>query len=1048
MKFALISDLHIRNFKFHEEYADIFDNLIESLKIEKPDYIINLGDTAHSKNSLSPEWFSITSNLFDRLLSIAPNIIILGNHDGLVKNAGRQDALSPIINLLIDKNKNNNDKFPLYFLKNSSILDFNSFSFHHLSRFDNNWNLEIDKEKINILLFHGTIKGSLSDLGFPIEHGDIEKNIIERYDFGFFGDIHKHQNLDSDGKFIYVGNLVQQNFGEDKEKGYIVYNINDKNDFNQKFISLANKKPFISIELNSQNKIDDENIPFGAKLRIVSKNNISIEEMRKAIDIAKTKYSPESVSFVNKAPVTNKFDSDYGFNELNLQNEEVQEELIDEYLKDYSLSKDVLEKIFSLNRKYNKILEEGEEIAYGNHWKINSVNWDYLFNYGAKNSINFDKLNGVVGVLGNNRIGKTSLIDCILFSLFGTTTKRERKNIHIINQNKEGANCKIDFSCNKQNYSIERELKTYKKTINKIETKDALMNVSFCSGEENLNSDSRTNTDRKIQKEIGTFDQFLYTCVASQHESLTFLEEGNTKRKEILAKFLNLDSFEKKFELAHKDAQDLKSFLKRFEKRDFIKEINFEKEKEEKILKEIENNKKYIKICEENKKFKTDELLSLSNVDISELKNINYNKEKENIDKYSKNKKNLETSLSNKNTFLTSLGEIKNVFLRKIEEAKKIYFGLREIKEVHEKNISRYRVLEQKIKASQDTISYLRGNVNKEEIYPCGTLFNSCKLYDRIAGDIRLLNFEENNLIILENEKINLEEIIDFEFSTKYREAEKDHETLKNNLENENKKYLKTLKEISELEKQINENNKHLSDSCELITEYERQKNLFERKEEYERTKNEILGKIKEIESEANLLLNNLNKSIREEGAISQQIQYLTNSEKEYYSSLEEYNAYNLFLKVMHSNGIPYQIIRDRLPIINEEIAKVLQNFSNFEIFFEGDGKKLDIFIKTSKYEPRPIEMASGAEKAIASFAIRLALINVSNLPKSNFLILDEPGTSFDSENLDNFIQILEMAKSKFEIIFLISHIEALKDVCDMQIDIEKENGYAKVEVI
>ena len=39
-------------------------------------------------------------------------------------------------------------------------------------------------------------------------------------------------------------------------------------------------------------------------------------------------------------------------------------------------------------------------------------------------------------------------------------------------------------------------------------------------------------------------------------------------------------------------------------------------------------------------------------------------------------------------------------------------------------------------------------------------------------------------------------------------------------------------------------------------------------------------------------------------------------------------------------------------------------------VFFEAEKNKLDIFIKHPKYEARPLEMASGAEKTLAAIAI------------------------------------------------------------------------------
>tara|TARA_R110000824_G_scaffold132070_1_gene294352 strand:- start:1467 stop:1916 length:450 start_codon:yes stop_codon:yes gene_type:complete len=147
----------------------------------------------------------------------------------------------------------------------------------------------------------------------------------------------------------------------------------------------------------------------------------------------------------------------------------------------------------------------------------------------------------------------------------------------------------------------------------------------------------------------------------------------------------------------------------------------------------------------------------------------------------------------------------------------------------------------------------------------------------------------------------------------------------------------------------------------------------------------------------------------------------------------------------MHSNGIAYDIIKRKLPVINDEISKVLANIVEFEIFFESEDKKLDIFIKHPQYEPRPIEMGSGAEKTIAAMAIRLALLSVSSLPKSNIFIMDEPATALDAENMDGFVRILDMVKNYYQTVLLISHVDSLKDIADIAIDIEKKRGFAHV---
>ena len=154
-----------------------------------------------------------------------------------------------------------------------------------------------------------------------------------------------------------------------------------------------------------------------------------------------------------------------------------------------------------------------------------------------------------------------------------------------------------------------------------------------------------------------------------------------------------------------------------------------------------------------------------------------------------------------------------------------------------------------------------------------------------------------------------------------------------------------------------------------------------------------------------------------------------------------------MYIKCCHSNGISYDIIKNRLPVINEEIAKILTGIVDFETFILDDDKDLNIFIKHPKYDPRPLEMGSGAEKTIASMAIRLALLAVTNLPKPDLFIMDEPGTALDEDNMEGFVRIIDMAKTYFKTVILISHLDALKDSVDTQINIDKLGSYAPVNV-
>jgi DNA repair exonuclease SbcCD ATPase subunit len=188
-------------------------------------------------------------------------------------------------------------------------------------------------------------------------------------------------------------------------------------------------------------------------------------------------------------------------------------------------------------------------------------------------------------------------------------------------------------------------------------------------------------------------------------------------------------------------------------------------------------------------------------------------------------------------------------------------------------------------------------------------------------------------------------------------------------------------------------------------------------------------------------------KLMSEEGSTRRLIEESKEHIKQIDDAENEFIAYDLYIQAMHANGVSYQVIKSMLPIINKEISSVLNTIVDFEVFFDNVDNKLEIYIKHPKYDPRPLSMGSGAEKTIASMAIRLALISVTNLPKSELFILDEPATALDQDHMEGFIRLLQMIKSQFKTVLLVSHLESLKDIVDMTIDIQKTDGYAKVKI-
>ena len=107
--------------------------------------------------------------------------------------------------------------------------------------------------------------------------------------------------------------------------------------------------------------------------------------------------------------------------------------------------------------------------------------------------------------------------------------------------------------------------------------------------------------------------------------------------------------------------------------------------------------------------------------------------------------------------------------------------------------------------------------------------------------------------------------------------------------------------------------------------------------------------------------------------------------------------------------------------------------------------KNILTYIKYGDNNQWPLEMTSGMEKFISSLAIRVALINISSLPRPTFLAIDEGFGVLDSENLNSMYMLFDYLKSQFGFIMCISHIEGMRDIVDKLIEIKKTNSYSKI---
>jgi len=1000
---------------------------------------------------LSPESVELTLEFLTNLSDIAPLYMIAGNHDCNVKNTKRLDSLTPLVNI-IKNNPKYEDK--IYYSRDSVVYELNNnICLHTWSLLDKeSWESPTDESKINICLFHGAISGVQTDIGYVLEHGDVDIKEFEEFDYVFLGDIHKsNQIVNNDPTRVYVGSTIQQNYGETDDKGFLVWNIESKTKFSAKHVSIPHIKPFVTLKVDEDGELPKEiDIKEGSRVRIVSDFPLAVDKINEFKSYVENVYNPEVVNYVNKGRKSKKVEKNT-FSHENIRELGVQESLILKYLEIYKYSEEVKKKIFEINKKYNEIVLSQCETYGESEFELLELEWSNLYNYGLGNKIDFTKLSNSVGIFGPNYTGKSSIFDTLLLCLFNQDSKPSRKNVFYINENKKRAFCKAKVKVKEKILHIDRTFEKYIKKLKGKETEECKVELSFYIEDIetgtfiNKTEETRSQTDLEIQKYIGTIENFLLSSMSAQNLGLNFLSLGSTDRKKIIAKFLDLEFFEQKFRIAKEDFKEIKANLKTYKNKKFFKEIE---EKECDITKTIDEINKQVKLCGEIKE------------QIDKLKQEYYEKKakitpvfitetesqiKQKIEQIKQQKDKTEKEIKTKEKEIETLEEnvqrysslLDGIDISVLDTQRD---NFRAKKKEYDINLAELKKLSLELRYNEKKSLLLK------EV-PCGSEYSHCKfIKDAWSANESLKDIQEQ-IDLLEKNKVLLEKV-DYEkeeveidsYYKEYNNALRKKESIQNKIKLLSSEINKSHHVLQNKEKELETWNKKK-------VSFEDNKVTIQNNQVIEKEISKLNEQIKELETKLvsceakNISLN------QEKGRLESNIESLYKEKEKYENLMLEYSAYDLFLKCFHPNGISYDIIKSNLPVVNEEVKKILSNIVDFDVFLESEDNKLNVYLQHPKFNARPIEGCSGAEKSLAAMAIRLSLLDISSLPKTSIMILDEPGTSFDEKNLDGFIGMLDVIKDSFDIVFLISHMDVLKDTVDSIMEIEKQNGYAKIKI-
>ena len=1034
-----LADLHIRNLKRHKEYREVFQKFLQNVdKDNIENSIIYLaGDIAHAKTEMSPELVREISWFLTECANRKHTFLITGNHDCNLNNNYRLDVLTPIVENL------QNDR--IHYLRDTGVYPFHNITFVVYSILDKqeNWPKgELVEGENTICLFHGPVNDSTTDIGYTVSSNSFTTEMFDGFDMVMLGDIHKRQTLGRP-TIAYAGSMIQQNHGESLEKhGYLLWDV-DSRTFEE--FEIPNDYGFYTLDVDNGIVPTVTNMPRKPRLR-VRVSNTDPSRIKKVLTDIKKKYKVQEFTVTRMDTLskqkTGNFDDRLAIG--NVRDVEFQNKLIKDYLeRQYLANDDTIDKIKQINREMNTKLVD-DDVTPNIQWVPKEFQFSNVFSYGEDNKIRFDNANGIVGIFAPNASGKSSLFDAMSFCIFDKTSRTNTAK-NILNNRKSNFYCKLHFQVDGVDYYIERTAKLINKGTH------LKVDVSFWreddGGITSLNGEQRRDTNTIIQQYLGTYEDFVLTTLSLQGNNTLFIDKSQSERKEILAQFMGVDVFDKLYSHAQNENRDNASLIRKFKQDDFTQkladiQIDLKRANAEYKLEEINLNAVKDIVEKHNQK-----LISL-NEKIVKVKSDNYSLEE------------LENKKSTSETSLTELISQRDKTQSKIGEFEETQIQLEEKIDSFddEEIVDEYDLFNRytsdlkdlnneldKLKIREDSLlermKHLESHKYNEECDIC--MENSESIIDSkasVESDLTLISVDKNKL--LEQKNILL---LAVDTRKKYSDLLKQLNKLKGDEAKVSRDINILINKLSTFETQEIKLNNKLLQVTQLIEDYlENEKQIQKNKnlrDEIVDVRND-LGKSKQIllNSEADILV--LNGSV---SSLNNQRKTIEDRINEVSELEEQFGLYEYYLNALGKDGVSYELISKALPMIEGEVNNILGQIVEFGLQLEMDGKNVNanIVYDDQKWS---LEMCSGMEKFISGLAIRIALINVCNLPRPNFLVIDEGFGTLDNENLTSLYMLFAYLKTQFDFVMIISHIDSMRDVVDSLMEIKKVNGFSNIK--
>ena len=722
---------------------------------------------------------------------------------------------------------------------------------------------------------------------------------------------------------------------------------------------------------------------------------------------------------------------------MNIQDPLFQQNLFKEYIEINGITDYDFDMIKSIDAEINSKIDYDIYDKY-RRYSIKWIRWSNFLSYGEDNFFDFTTLKGFTLLNGepSNQSGKTTFaIDLIHFLLFGKTDKASTLD-RIFNKHIPSATEVSVEGCitiDNVDYVIRRKItrpslskrtskskSTQKVEYYKIVGKDMETLEDYVESE---HGESSVKTNKIIKETIGKESDFDLIMSITEDNLDDLLRQKETERGRLLSRWIGLLPLEQKDELAReKFNSSIKPYLlsNRYNIEDLNTEITAFNEAIDESNKTIDDCKadinNYDKEISESETLKNTLLSAKQDVD-KNIANIDIETLKRSIEDCISDGKKKKEQLESIEKEINEIGEINfsvTEYDAKVEERANV--------------LAKKTTAAHEYKTVKDTIEHLR----KSEFCPtCGRKLDNVDNSEKISQlETQLKDIERNGKEL--GEKMT---ILDNEISRLKTDREKfnNHSSLvvkKSALEVNISKLREKYKDYTQQMKEYNKNMEAISKNNELDIKI---RNISD-KITNTRYSRELSSK-KVTQEEKNI--ESYKKNIEDRNKVIDKI-------KEEEKVIKNWKIY---LEMVGKNGVSKMVLRNTLPILNANISKMLYNVCDFNVEISINEKNDVVFYIIKDGIKSDLSSGSGFEKTASALALRSVLANISTIPRSNIVIIDEVWGRVAKENLENVKSIMDRMLDDYSAIILISHLDSVNDWCKNKITVIKKDNISRLKV-